>query len=1197
MSQPENQVGGQPPAEKPKPEPNAQKPSAKIPIDEGETLTASVSPTALPKAAQPSSASGSLSLNDVLAGRFKIVRFTGQGGMGEVYEAEDLELGERVALKTIRPEIAKDEQAIGRFKREIHLARKVTHPNVCRIFDMFHHRPASPDLASREGEITFLTMELLAGETLAERIRRQGRMTTTEALPLVCQMTEALTAAHKAGVIHRDFKSANVVLVPSQQEAEQLRTVVTDFGLARTIAVGGSRGASVLRTVGMVGTPAYMAPEQVRGLEITPAADIYAFGVVLYEMVTGTLPFPGDTPLSTAVRRLEEAPPSPRKYVSDLDVKWEAVILRCLERDPAERFASAADVVKALAGEQGVEGRPSRRRLRRLAFAAVAAFLLFTLSTGYYLRIASKPAEPASRSTPVVSAAPVKLRRSIAVLGFKNLSGRSDAAWLSTALSEMLGTELAAGEKLRIIPGENVARTKIELALSDADSLAKDTLARIQKNLGTDLVVLGSYIVLAGEVGGQIRLDLRLQDATAGETIAAVAETGTEARLFELVSRAGARLREKLGVGELSAVEASAVRAALPSSPEAARLYSEGLAKLRSFNILSARDLLGRAVDGDPQHALARSALAAAWSALGYDSKAREEARRAFELSAGLPREERLLVEGRYWEGIREWNKAVETYRTLFHLYPDNPDYGLRLCSAQTSAGKAKDALGTLEALRKLPPPKSDDPRIDLEEASATYALSDFKRQLAAATRAAEKGAAIGAHLLVARARLLQARALWETGDPKKSLAVSEEARRIYETTGDRWGLGTYLTNTANVLASQKDLAGATRVQEQALAIYREIGNKRGMASALNNIAINLKNAGSLERSKALQMESLAIRREIGDKSGVAVSLNNLATVFLDRGDLDAARKMYEESLAICREIGEERGAVRALLNLAIVLKDQGDLGQALSMLQESLGARRRLGDKRGLAITMFNVALVHGLRGDLPAAKRMYEESLAIDREIGDQRGIGYALFGLGELTMMEGNLTGARKYFEETLAIRERRGEKPTASETRLSMADLAVEERRHRDAESLARSAIAHFRREKADFAAAQGHIAIAKSFLARGKPRDAQKEVNRASFLLKTNKNLYVRLSYQIIAARVRGVLGKSPAAVKDLEAIIAETSKMGLRHYEFQARLAAGEVETASGNAAVGRARLATLESEAMARGFGLIARKAAVLRR
>jgi serine/threonine protein kinase len=302
-----------------------------------------------------------LSEGDVLAKRFRIVRFIAGGGMGEVYEAEDQELRERVAVKIIRPEIVRQPNAVTRFKREVHLARKVTHPNVCRIFDLFRHQ-TGPD-----EEMVFISMELLHGETLAARLKEGGRMSVGEASPLIGQMASALAAAHEVGVVHRDFKPGNVVLVGSPG---QWRAVVTDFGLALR-SVTCDETASLSSGHGLIGTLIYMAPEQLEGQQASSASDIYSLGLVIFEMVTGVRPFQGDTPMSTAAKRLAEAPPSPRKFESSLSFVFESVILRCLARDPAKRFANAQDVAKALRDDvilrgEGLSeqrGEPSRLEL------------------------------------------------------------------------------------------------------------------------------------------------------------------------------------------------------------------------------------------------------------------------------------------------------------------------------------------------------------------------------------------------------------------------------------------------------------------------------------------------------------------------------------------------------------------------------------------------------------------------------------------------------------------------------------------------------------------------------------------------------------------------------------------------------------------------------------------------------------------
>jgi serine/threonine protein kinase/Tol biopolymer transport system component len=404
-------------------------------------------PLPSPISASPHESRRTFTESEVVNDRFKIIRFIGQGGMGEVYAAEDVELHERVALKALRPEIAGDPQAIERLKREIHLARSIAHPNVCRVFDLgHHHKPEG-------SEVWFLTMELLEGETLAERLKRVGRMSTTEAWPLVEQMAAGLDAAHQAGVVHRDFKPGNVIVTqfltgtladrtpsppaplpqggegridsglppspsgerrhdselppspsgegrddselppspsaPANSGAQiplgpggvvKVRAVITDFGLARaTDPAAGDRLTGSASHI--LGTPDYMAPEQVEDGPITPATDTYALGIVLYEMVSGALPFVADTPLARAVKRTKEPPTPLRAHVPGLDSKWEAAILRCLKRDPADRFANASDVVAALRGESVPRriGRPLRgERLRVKPRAALLAALLVT---------------------------------------------------------------------------------------------------------------------------------------------------------------------------------------------------------------------------------------------------------------------------------------------------------------------------------------------------------------------------------------------------------------------------------------------------------------------------------------------------------------------------------------------------------------------------------------------------------------------------------------------------------------------------------------------------------------------------------------------------------------------------------------------------------------------------------------------------
>jgi serine/threonine protein kinase len=294
--------------------------------------------------------------------------------MGEVYEAEDRDLHERIAIKTLRPEISADSHNITRLFQEIQLARKVTHPNVCRVFDLARH--TTPE----GGEIAFLTMELLGGQTLAERLRN-GRVNIKEALPIIAQICAALQAAHDAGIIHRDFKSANVMLAETAQGS---RAVVMDFGLARAVGPLNASGLSMTETGRVIGTLAYMAPEQFESGFASLHSDIYALGVVMYEMATGSRPWAIEGSGLTILRRLKTAPAPPRTIASDVDALWERAILRCLAPDPAKRFDSAAEVVRAIHGHLRTQDRIRFTRRQALGAACLGGLALIAAGIRLY---------------------------------------------------------------------------------------------------------------------------------------------------------------------------------------------------------------------------------------------------------------------------------------------------------------------------------------------------------------------------------------------------------------------------------------------------------------------------------------------------------------------------------------------------------------------------------------------------------------------------------------------------------------------------------------------------------------------------------------------------------------------------------------------------------------------------------------------
>src|SRR5580704_147989 len=587
---------------------------------------------------------------------------------------------------------------------------------------------------------------------------------------------------------------------------------------------------------------------------------------------------------------------------------------------------------------------PVSRNRGLVKLVAVLAFATASLA-GYYVwrhfhRVLPQMNPPADSSTGF----PRTPRRSIAVLGFRNLSGRSDEAWLSTALAEMLTTELEAGEKLRLVSGEDIARTKLDLPLADADSLSRNTLARLHEDLDSDLIVLGSYTAVGEKPGTRIRLDLRLQDTAVGETIADVAVVGSEADLLDMVSQAGSRLREKLGVEEVSPGESVSVRASLPSNRDAARLYSEGLARLRVLDALGARDLLQQAVAADPKFSLAHSALAEAWSRLGYDKEARQGSKQAYDLSANLSREDKLVVEGRYRYVDHEYEKAIEVYRALFALFPDNDDYGRQLATTQTRAGKGQDALATVELLRKLPPPASDDPRIEIAEAEAWAVSADTRHEEQPLARAVEKAKAQGSREILAEARQMQCRMFSGLVEVQKAVSACREARDIFAADRDREHEGRALITLAQ-LSSQTDVPEAIRLFQQAQTIFRQNGSAIGLAQVLDNLALAYDRQDDPATGEKMARESVTLWRRLGDTRNLSLAISNLAGMLMDQGDLRGASKLYEESLQVGQYNADRGIAALTGLNIATIHQLQGDSAGAKQGFERSLATYDKRAD------------------------------------------------------------------------------------------------------------------------------------------------------------------------------------------------------------------------------------------------------------
>jgi len=485
----------------------------------------------------------------ILANRFRVIRFLSRGGMGEVYEAEDIELNRRVALKMVRPLVSGDPDCLQRFKREVKLAQQVSHPNVCRIFDFFRH---STTVSSGNLELVFVSMELLQGETLAERLQRIGKMEADEALRIISQVLSALEAAHAVGVLHRDLKPGNIFLV-SSEGSNSCRAVVTDFGLALPFSKDFSPGATPATSSGVLGTPAYMSPEQLENGPLTPASDIYALGLVMYHMAAGVLPSKDETPFMVAARRLNERTPSPRRFVPEIDPLWESVIMKCLERDASRRFQSAREIAKTLRREEGVV-RLTHKNRRGL--------------------------------------------RSVAILPFINASGDSEMEYLSDGITETVISALSRIPTIRVMARSTVFRFKGRL----------DNPQAIGRQLGVAKIVVGRVL----PKGGSLSIGAELVDVENGWQVWGEQFNRRFDDILdlqeEIAGKISLKLETKLGREERKRFSAKQTR-----NTEAYQLYLKGryfLNKRTEADIKRSIEYFERAIVSDPRYALAYSGLA-----------------------------------------------------------------------------------------------------------------------------------------------------------------------------------------------------------------------------------------------------------------------------------------------------------------------------------------------------------------------------------------------------------------------------------------------------------------------------------------------------------------------------------------------------------------------------------------------------------
>jgi len=603
------------------------------------------------------------------------------------------------------------------------------------------------------------------------------------------------------------------------------------------------------------------------------------------------------------------------------------------------------------------------------------------------------------------------MRPGVAVLSPVNLSGNPADSWLSAALRELLASELSAGGKFRLPPGELVSRSEGALAHAPAAGLAPDTLADITRTLNVETVLTGSYVIAGGQANRQIRVDLHLQgrDAGPGEI---VSETGTSDGLLELANRLGLRLRERLGVP----ASAQVAHGKSPAASPAASLYYSGLQRLRTYDPLGALKDLDQAVQVDPQEPMAHLARAQCLQMLGRDPEASEAIARAFDLRQPLARDHQLQIEAIYYRLKPDHVREAEVYRALVTFYPDELEYRFQLAWALDEAGRYQDSVAEIAAMRALPAPLNQDPRIDWADLRTAHVQTDFPRRLSSARKLEEKARRLHSDWLLAEALTREVNPLARANRMQEAARALQESRAIYRRLGDRGGEAFSYRNEGNLLVASGDAPAALRAFNQELAIGLEIGSLTETGNAWNAIGV--------------------VRRILGDLPG--------------------SREALEQSLNAAVQRQSEMGIKMANLNLADVQMCMGDLAGAERQFEAALDSSRKLGEAEGEALSLVGSGFVQLLGGKPGQALSRFEEAAAIARRASDSRSLAGASIGVAEAYLASHRLDLARPATLEARRLAEIAGDANSRIEARLTAGRLAMEERRFGDAESELRAA---------------------------------------------------------------------------------------------------------------------------------------------
>ncbi len=839
--------------------------------------------------------------------RYQVLEKLGEGGMGRVYKALDLELDRAVALKTIRTEKGKGPEALKRFKQELVLARKITHKNVVRIYD----------LGEAEGGVKFFTMELVEGKSLRDLLHEKKTIPAKEAISFMKQMLSGLAEAHSQGIVHRDLKPQNIMI-----DADGLLRIM-DFGIARS-----ADSATLTGSGEMMGTPDYISPEQVKGETANAQSDLYSGGIILYELLTGDVPFKGDTAISKVVARLQVKPAPPRTLNLQIPPYLERIILKLMEVDPDLRYKTAAEVLQDLEREQvdsSVLLRTRKAILRRRGW--IAAVLVGSLGLAAWL-LTRRPSSEASTSVPATT---------IAILPFHNMTGSAELEWMVNGIQEMLITDISQSKALRPVLRDRVDRILHELGKDGQSRFDQQTLQLISEGAGADYAVHGSFV----ESQGRLRMDLILrQSGTGVGTPVKIERPSSE--VFELVDELTRRVSAELNLDSFGETDRPLIELSTRSLP-ALRAYYQARGELQKGANQSAIPLLILSIEHDPRFAMAHAGLAETYFHLGDEANALASISTARTLAeeSPLPLADRYQIHAIAARIQDDPATAVASYRELSKLFPEDPDILNSLASSLETHGEAGESVTVYRRVLEISP---------------------------------RHGAAL----------LGLGRMMVVSGHPDEAIPLLREAAQSGHFKGDDETLGMIYSILGVAYRDMAQYEAAVGDFERSLAYRRRTSANRAIATSLNNLAAALRRVGRNKEARRHLDEALDIARRMDDKVMESLALINLGNLESDSGRLAQALVYVRRSLDIEWERNEHTELAIRLDTIADLLRRQGLFVDALVYLELAQGYLERSEDVLEKAINLRVLGRIESARGNYHAAQAAFLEMLQLFQQIG---------------------------------------------------------------------------------------------------------------------------------------------------------------------------------------------------------------------